>query len=418
MPNQRNQIYLLIVACLIFGLLTGRVLFFNVAAVFFMLMLIAAIWAQVSIMGIGVGRFTRTRRSQVGQSFSEYFSVTNRAFIPKLWLEVRDFSDLPNHNASHVVPPLNPGKKFEWRTDTTCLVRGEFKLGPVSIGAGDPFGLFNPTRRIDFAERMIVYPQIVPLTAFALPVGALSGGEAQRYITQNVTTNAAGVREYVPGDSINRIHWKSTARRNKLIVKEFELDPQVDVWILTDFSKSSLFEHPSVQRSGQIGFITTPYGNQIPPSTEEYGVVIAASLANFFTEQDRTLGFVSYVPHREVHQPERGGKQLTRILETLAVARSEAEFSLEEVLSLETNSFKRGTTLVIITSGLNLRWLTHAQILSQRGIKPVCVFIEPKSFGGLYSSDDIRAKLQLLKIPTLVVNYGDNLAQVLAQRTI
>jgi hypothetical protein len=55
--------------------------------------------------------------------------------------------------------------------------------------------------------------------------GLLSGGEALRRRTHYVTTNASGVRDYAPGDSFSRIHWRSTARRNRLIVKEFELDP-------------------------------------------------------------------------------------------------------------------------------------------------------------------------------------------------
>ena len=81
----------------------------------------------------------------------------------------------------------------------------------------------------------MVYPPTYPLPGFSPPVGQVSGGDALRRRTHYVTTNVAGVRDYVPGDSFNRIHWPSTARTNRLIVKEFELDPLSDVWLMLGF---------------------------------------------------------------------------------------------------------------------------------------------------------------------------------------
>src|SRR5260370_11248838 len=72
------------------------------------------------------------------------------------------------------------------------------------------------------------------LPAFTLPLGPMPGGEALRRGAHYVTANAAGVRDYSPGDSFNRIHWRSTARRDRLIVKEFELDPLSDIWVFLD----------------------------------------------------------------------------------------------------------------------------------------------------------------------------------------
>jgi uncharacterized protein (DUF58 family) len=189
----------------------------------------------------------------------------------------------------------------------------------------------------------------------------------------------------------------------------------VDIWLFVDFSASSLVEDPSVQRVGGAGPII-PGSERIPPSTEEYNVVIAASLAKHFVDMERALGFVAYTPHREVHQPERGSRQLARILETLAIARSFAPFSLGEMLTLETPYLTRGTTLVIITSSLDIAWASEAQILARRGIRPMCVLIDPHSFGGPARCDEMRGILSLAKIPTLVIRKNDDLTAALAQR--
>lgn len=417
MISRRYTIYIALIATLLTGLFTGRALFFSIAYLLGIVYLTAMFWAWRSVRGLSINRYTRTRRSQVGRTFSEQFAVRNTGLLPKLWLEVRDFSTLPDHNASHVVPAIMRKEQYHWQADTLCVVRGEFQLGPMTLTGGDPFGLFLIPRRVNASERIIIYPRTVPISQFSVPMGYLSGGEARHMMTHHVTTNAAGVREYVPGDSINRIHWRSTARRNKLIVKEFELDPMVDIWLLVDFSAQSLVEDPMVQRLGGTGTVI-PGAHTIAPSTEEYSVIIAASLTQHFIEEERTLGFAAYAPGREVYYPERGHRQMTRIMEVLAVGRSRSEMSLKEMLALETPHFSRGATLIVITASLDTAWVAEMQILSRRGIRPMCIFLDPTSFGSPHSSDDLRGSLQLSRIPTLVIQRGDDIGNALAQTPI
>ncbi len=417
MSNLRNIIYVLIISSLIAGLFTGRAFFFNLAYAFVALLVVAFIWAQFSVRWISVSRKTRARRAQVGRKLQEVFILRNRTLLPKLWLEVRDHSDLPGHRASRVVPTLGIRQSYRWVVETPCVVRGEFRLGPMTVISGDPFGLFSTQRKLNAISRIVVYPATVNITRFELPMGALSGGEAQRRRAHFVTTNAAGVREYVPGDSFNRIHWRTSARKDTLMVKEFEIDPLVDIWLFVDFSTDSLVEHPSIQRINGNGPVI-PAAPGIPPSTEEYAVVIAASLAKHFIEAERALGFIAYTPHREVLQPERGTRQMTRILQTLAVARSLSPYSLAQMLMLETPYFTRGTTLVIITASLDTGWVPEAQILARKGIRPMCVFVDPASFGAPQRSDELRGMLQVTRIPTLVVRRNDDLTTVLGQRPL
>lgn len=417
MPNRRNAIYVLLILTLLTGLFTGRALFFTLAYLFFGLLVLSFLWSWFSVRWIGIARKTRARRAQVGRSLDETFIVRNRSILPKLWLEVRDHSTLPGHHASHVVPIMGARSSYRWYVETPCLVRGEFQLGPITIHSGDPFGLFLTPRRLAATSRVIVYPATVHINQFQLPVGLLSGGDAQRRRAHFITTNAAGVRDYAPGDSFNRIHWPSTARKDRLLVKEFDIDPLVDIWLFVDFSASSLVEDPGLQRVGRTGTVI-PTSSAIPPSTEEYNVVIAASLAQYFIESERALGFAAYTPYREVHQPERGNRQLTRILETLAVARSFSRYSLAQMLTLETPYFTRGTTLLIVTSSTDAAWVTEAQILSRRGIRPMCVFVDPHSFGSPQPTEDVRGMLRLGKIPTIPIHRNDDLSAALAQRPI
>ena len=405
MSNRRIAIYIFAIVTLLLGLFTGRALFFSIAYLFGALILFSYIWARLAVRGIVVRRATFNRRTQVGKTFREQFIVRNTSIIPKLWLEIRDHSTLPNHKASNVVASIRPRASAEWRIDTPCVQRGDYRLGPVSIIAGDPFGFFLLPREVDYTKRVVVYPETFPISSFATPKAMLSGGAPERQKSHNVTTNAAGVREYVRGDSINRIHWRSTARRGKLIVKEFEIDPLENLWALVDFSQNSLVV--DISQNG---------GNDLyPNSTEEYVVKTAASIVQHFIERERSIGFTAYLPHREFLQTERGNRQLTRILELLAVARSRSEKSLADILALELSHIPRGTTIIAITSTIDESWIRQAQLLPQRGYRTMCVYIKPESFNPVIQSNTFRDQLQIARIPTIVVENGDNIGQVLSQ---
>lgn len=416
MKSRRYVFYFLTTAMFVVGIFTGKAYFFNVGYMLLGVIIVSYMWSWFSVRWISITRKTRARRAQVGRTFEETFIVKNRSIIPKLWVEVEDQSDLPDHRASRVVPSLGISGQHDWSLQTRCIARGEFRLGPMVLMSGDPFGLFTARRFINATSRVVIYPTMVKLSHVDLPMGMLSGGEAQRQRSHYVTTNAAGVRDYVMGDSINRVHWRTTARRDQLTVKEFEIDPLVDIWMFADFARTSVIESPELKRS-ESGYIIPTHGG-IPASTEEYVAVVTASLARYFIDLERVLGFIAYTPQRTLHQPERGRRQLTHILETLAVAKSTNTYTLAQTLVLEAQSFSRGTTLIIVTSSADNTWITEAMLLSKRGIKVLCVLIDASTFGYAPSGEEMAAYLRVVKIPTLVIRRGDDIADALARQSL
>jgi uncharacterized protein (DUF58 family) len=411
MPYRRNSIYALLIFCLLAGLFTGRGVFFNISYLLGGLMLLTLLWSWVAINWVQITRQTRTRRAQVGKTLDESFVVKNNGIFPKVWLEVRDHSDVPGHHASFVVPTLRPFGSYRWAAGTVCSVRGEYTLGPMTLISGDPFGLFQATRHISATSKILVYPPTLPLAQFATPMGLLSGGDAQRQRTHFVTTNAAGVREYAPGDGFNRIHWKSTARKDQMLVKEFELDPLADIWVFLDLSAASQVARPYTPDGGEGEMF-------IPPSSGEYGIVVASSLVQYFLVKERALGFVTYNPARCVFQPDRGNRQLTRILEALAMARFESQFTCEQLMALEGHHLSRGTTLIVISADPTDGWLREVNLLTRRGLRVIAVALDPVSFGatGVRSGEETRTRLEGMGALTYLVRQGDDLSAVLGQR--
>lgn len=407
MANRRNAVYTLLIFCLILGLV--RPFFFHLAYVFIGLLVGAFIWSWLAVNWVRIGRQTLAQKAQVGRYFDEQFAVSNRGFFPKLWLEVRDHSSLPGHQASHIVPTMLPRRNYRWEAHTLCTQRGVFTLGPLTINSGDPFGLFQFPRHINATSRMIVYPATVPIYEFASPIGRLSGGQAVRRRTYEVTTNAAGIRDYAPGDALNRIHWKTSARRGKLYVKEFELDPLSDIWVFVDFDRKSAVAAHGVAHRVQGGGAW-----KLPSNTEEYVVTCAASIAEYYIDKDRAVGMAAYTPYREIIQPDRGDRQLSNILEVLALAKSETSMSLMQMLAIEGSLITRGNTLVIVTASLDDVWLNEAQALKRKGLHIVAVLIDASSFGGRGDFMATQAKAEGIGIQTYPVRLYDDLTTVLS----
>jgi uncharacterized protein (DUF58 family) len=419
--HRRTGVIVLAVLALVGGLITGRDLFFNLTYLLGILLIVSFAWAWSNINWVHLSRVTRTRKTQVGRPLEERFTVRNTSIIPKLWIEVRDFSTLPSHFASKVVNSLGSRSGYTWRSSTICRQRGRYRLGPLQMFSSDPFGLFPMNRELTPTTNVVVYPMTVDIHQFALPVGVLPGGDALRRRTHYVTTNASGVRDYAPGDSFSRIHWRSTARRDRLIVKEFELDPLADIWIAVDMA---IFSHVTARREQEI--VTQSQDDPanwilwkdeeytLPDATEEYTVTVAASLTQYFLRLDRAVGLVAYGQSHEIIQPDRGERQMNRILETLAVIRAEGQVGIEDVLDAESQIFPRGTTVIVVTASTSDAYATRARQLSRRGLRVVSILIDQKSFGGRQSAAPMAHLLTSGNLITYVVHCGEDIASVLS----
>ena len=134
-----------------------------------------------------------------------------------------------------------------------------------------------------------------------------------------MTPNAAEVREYVPGDPMKRIHWPSSAHRGQLMVKEFEQDPQADIWLFLDAYRPVHYSNHGAQVHDQIDtmWLRRPKVS-LPKDTFEYAVSAAASLASFFLMDRRAVGLACEAGKFFVVPCERGERQINKIMETLA----------------------------------------------------------------------------------------------------
>jgi uncharacterized protein (DUF58 family) len=375
------------------------------------------IWSVLSLRGLRMQRNARTRRAQVGQIFEEQFEIANDNRLPRLWLEVRDQSSLPGSRGSRVLTMLGGRQLRSYRTRTRLVQRGVFSLGPTVLASGDVFGLFPVSRTVPSEISLLVYPTMVEVQTFPRPPGLLPGGEALQRRAHQVTPNAAGVRDYVHGDSLNRIHWLSTARRDRLMVKEFELDPLADVWIFLDAAKkvqAALPYSPPAQAADALWRSWAEV--ELPPSTEEYAVSIAASLGRYFLRRRRAVGLVSYGQAQSLNElpPDRGGRQLGKMLEALALLRADGDLPISALATAQAQHLTRGSTVILITPTVREEMALAVDALLQRGLRPVVVLLDAASFGGSPGTADLARAIMAMNVPVCQVANGADLEVTLS----
>jgi uncharacterized protein (DUF58 family) len=415
MNSAQRLVLLLLAISLLVGVTTGQQLYYRLSYIWAFLLAGSWLMSVLSLRGIVFVRSARTLRSQVGQIYEERFEIRNMSRWPRLWIEVRDESDLPGSSGSHVLTLIGGKESRSYLARTRLTRRGVFPLGPTILQSGDLFGLFPISRRFPSEDSLLVYPMMVDVHSFPSPAGLLPGGEALRRRTSQITSNAAGVREYEPGDPLNRIHWLSTARRNRMMVKEFELDPLAEVWIFVDSNRSIHASKPyQVEEYDPQEIWRRKKPFNLPPASIEYAVTAAASLARYYLQNGRAVGFVSAGQVLRVLPSDRGGRQLGKILESLALLQADGSLPLQGLIEAQARHLPRGSTVVLITPSASDAVVQGADLLLRRGLRPIVVAINAATFGGYFNSEALVATMRVMSVPVCSVSEGDELTEVLS----
>jgi uncharacterized protein (DUF58 family) len=324
--------------------------------------LLGFLWAHSLARGLSLDRKMRYGWATVGDRLGQVFTASNKGWAPGLWVEVEDHSNLPGHIASVVIPIGGRGA-IQWEFEEVCTRRGLYTLGPTSLRAGDPFGLYQVEMEQPDSTVLLVLPQVLPLPSIEIAAGGRVGeGRRPRRAALETTVSSDTVREYAPGDPLKSIHWPTSARSGSLFVRQFEHTPASDWWIYLDLEAR-------VQVSQDLD------------STEEYGIILAASLADRGLKQGHAVGLVVSGKELVWIPPQRHSGQLMDILRALAMVEA-GNIPLTDLLAISKKSMRHGASLVLITSNVKDKWVEPLVQMSGNEITPTVLLFDPTSFGG------------------------------------
>ncbi|MFH1634607.1 MAG: transglutaminaseTgpA domain-containing protein [Chloroflexota bacterium] len=339
--------------------------------------LVSYIWARSLMSGLRIDREMRFGWKQVGDRLRERVLLENNSWVPSLWVKVDDHSDMQEYEISSITD-VRGWRYQNWHTQGICNHRGLFTIGPVTLETEDPFGIYKVS--IDYTDsvNMMVVPPVIALPEIDIASGGRvgEGRSAAKGVKQAVGT--VGVREYIPGDSLRWLHWPTIARTGKLYVHLFDNEPSSDWWVLLDLDEQV-----------QVG--------EGHCSTEEHGVMLAASLVNRGLQLGKHVGLITHGGELVWHSPNMGDAHLWSILRSLATIRPGGP-PLEQILQRMKSSLGRNSSLIIITPNLTPGWISALEMLRRLGIIPTVLLLDPVSFGGEGSVDLVCNRLRKLEI--------------------
>jgi uncharacterized protein (DUF58 family) len=253
--------FLLFVA---FNLQAGWV--FGVDSLLIGLLAVGWLSARTTLRGVAV------RRQMVPEAF-EGATITVSLTITvqrgrRYFLELRDV--VPGLNAATSVVPVCDSRRPTVITyRSAARRRGVHHVATVDVHSGGLAGLFTSRRSLEAPTTLTIFPQYWPLPDFLMEGGA--GSEAvSTPLPARQGLEAAGVREFRDGDSLRHVHWRSTARRGTLVVREFERTVRHPLALLLDTGAAAYaswggreaFED-LVRAAASIAFAVTQAGRDV-----------------------------------------------------------------------------------------------------------------------------------------------------------
>lgn len=368
-----------------------------------------------SIKDIQVIRTSKFNYLQVGSFFMERILISNISDYSKWWLVFIDQSSLLAEANSRVITNLKKSSTIGFLSTVVLKKRGFYNLGPSIIKAGDPLGLFEMHKVIENKKSIYVFPQIAAIRQFPLLSGDETGGENLKLHTTKTTPQAAGIREYQPGDPLNRVHWPMTIKRDKLFVKEFDEDTQSKVIFFLDahrdiYAREELLTPRAIEKA-YLSFSQKKL-YELPRDGFEYAISVCASLVNFYIRMNMAVGMVAFSNKLHIHQPDKGERQLVKILETLAVIKDEGNLPLSNIIEKQRGLIQRGNGIICISPKLDSPLTSSLMTLRRKGLKPVMIRINNASF----SRNEKKDNGQMTNVKgfgIINISFGDDLEKAL-----
>jgi uncharacterized protein (DUF58 family) len=284
-----------------------------------------------------------------------------------------------------VVDLRRSGGRLVGRYTLAAVARGRYGFEPVGLAVEDPFGLYRVELEAGEPQALLVYPRLVELERL-FSDGGSHAQEGRRVLLRRPSGfELHSVREYEQGESLRKVHWRSTAHRGQLMVKELEDAPRDEMAVLLDGDAS------------------------VPSPTFDVQVRAAGSILQAQVRRSRRCVLVVNSALREV-QEVHGEGEWRRALELLALVEPTATAPAAGLVAAGSGPAGRALELVVVTARMTAA-LADALVQRHLSHRSVSVaYVEPAAVS---RPEPLLLRLTAAGIAVAVVRPGDDLATAL-----
>ena len=294
-------------------------------------------------------------------------SMKNKRVISSYFFEIVDtFTGAPPEEQGKSLFVLDIKAKQTRKINyvTNCYKRGLWKIGPVLLVSQDALGFFKSKKTLSVVSEILVYPSLFKIFSFPpLASGSVSWMGVETANISGDSHEFFGIREYQIGDAMSRIHWPSSAKHGKLIVKQFERNAVQEATIIFDLKKGH-----------DIGV-----GRE---TTLEYAVKIAGSAAKYLLNEGALVQMIAYGKKNSIMIPfGKGQSHMYKIFEKLAVVQADGDMTLVEALEEASFIAPHRSTVITIMLDNDMRALSSLIQFKVKSIKLIIIVLSTSTFG-------------------------------------
>jgi len=294
------------------------------------------------------------------------------------------------------------GRVLRGRYEIANAPRGRYRMDGAELLIADPFGLAEARIPLDRADQMLVYPRVYELEGLFTDGGTPGGDRGRSMLHRTAGYDLHSIREHQVGESLRRVHWRSTARRRRLMVKELQDTPRDEACVLLD---------------GEAAALT----GAAPDSSFDMQVRAAASLLRRMSDAGQRSSLVIHAAQRSRCRLGFGSGDWAAVLGELAAVEATAPRPLAEFLG----ESSRGPDAVdaarvfVITAGMSAILAERILAMASSQCEPAVVWIDAASFAAAKRKKDTApeaAALRLTRSGVAVarIRAGDHVGQALS----
>jgi len=272
---------------------------------------------------------------------------------------------------------LRSYQKTRRRWYMKCTKRGVFDVENATITCGDILGLISDSMAVPVNTRLIVYPGMIDIDEMFFTTRDILGDAVVKRFIMDDPFIVKGIREYIPGDLINRVNWKATAKTNKLMVNENDFTTKVGITVLMNV-QSDVGQYDRVQNKDVI----------------ELAIKVCATSLNRGFNQGIPIRFGSNACTIEdgesmiLTEPGTGQEHMMHMLYTLAQLKLKSIRDFEIFLSQLENKISN-TQIYIITAFINEDIIAEATRLGRLD-NTVKILVLDRKFENAPESADVE----------------------------
>ncbi len=327
-----------------------------------------------------VTRKVEKEQFTAGEKFKATITIERKlSFFPLLFVIVEEevpvtlkYSKQSKRTKNLVFPWFNRTIEIEYIIES--IPRGEHLFKTIRIKTGDLFGLIEKERSFEMEKAYLVYPQYVDLIYRQLENRFDQGNTSSRTKLVRDTTMAVGVREYQPGDRFTWIDWKSSARKNTFMTKEFEQQQSHDVIVFMDRSKDQ------------------------DPTMFEQVVILSASIVRSIIRNGAQMGIISVGKERFISGINNNKEHQKKIFYHLAKVQRDGR-SFAAIVDSELSKWEQGLTMLFVTSDLPDSFIRTIERMIHRRYNLILFVVLPKKS----PSKEVIMKIEKLKSKQIFV---------------